>query len=83
MNAPLVVSICVDPREACLGRAAARDALYQAGAIDLDEAFNALVEPFMAIVAPPVCEVCDLAPCPTPSWCETCRRADRLRRRHR
>jgi hypothetical protein len=52
MNAPVLISIAVDPREALLGRASARDALYQAGAINLDEAFDELISPFLEIVFP-------------------------------
>ena len=80
MNAPFIVAeINIDPRAAFLGRAAARDALFRAGVIDLDEAFDELVEPFMAIVAPPVCGG---QPCVNSSFCDSCRAADRQAPRH-
>jgi hypothetical protein len=52
MNAPVLISITVDPREALLARAAAREALYQAGELDLGEAFDGLIEPFLEIIFP-------------------------------
>jgi len=79
MNAPVLISTLVEPRAAFLSRAAARDGLYQSGAIELDEAFGGLVEHFMAVVAPAVCDVCGLNPCADASFCATCREADRHR----
>jgi hypothetical protein len=52
MNAPVLVSVTADPREAFLVRAAAREILYHAGELDLDEAFDGLVESFLEIVFP-------------------------------
>jgi hypothetical protein len=48
----LPTEVNVDLRAAFLGRAAARDALFQADVIDLDQAFHELVEPFLDIVFP-------------------------------
>ena len=50
MNAPVIWIL--DPRETFLGRAAARDVLYRAGEISLDDAFDDLISPFLEIVFP-------------------------------
>ena len=69
MNAPILISVAVDPREAFLGRAAARDALYQAGAIDLAEAFDGLIEPFLEIIFPVPANPAEVH-WDTPGWSE-------------
>jgi hypothetical protein len=52
MNAPVRVSVAIDPREAFLGRAAAREVLYQAGHVSLEDGFDDLISPFLEIVFP-------------------------------
>ena len=49
-------STAPDPRAAFLLRAACRWDLYEIGEMDLDEAFDGLIEPFMEI-APCACQL--------------------------
>jgi hypothetical protein len=41
----------IDPRLAFLARASARLVMVEIGEIDLDEAFDGLVDPFMALLS--------------------------------
>lgn len=66
----------IDARVAFLARAGAADALFSQGVISVDEAFEPLVEPFMAIVAPVECDTCGSTPCTESSFCAACRKAD-------
>lgn len=69
-----------DPRLVLLQRAVGRCMLVELGEVSLDEGFDALVDPFMAIVAPPECPTCGAAPCVNPSFCRACEEADRRRK---
>jgi hypothetical protein len=51
-----VISTAPDPRAAFLLRAACRWELVEVGEMDLNEAFDGLIEPFMAI-APCACQL--------------------------
>jgi hypothetical protein len=76
----------VDPRAVLLARAGALDVLYQAGELDLDTAFDRLVDPFLAIVGPEpkVCRHCGDAPWRhDDSWCAACREGEARRRAER
>ena len=73
----------IDPREAFLGRAAARHELYVADVMTLDDAFAALVAAFAEIMGLPTCDICSDSPCSSPGFCETCRAADKRLRRGR
>ena len=53
--AAIAVNTAADPRAVFLLRAACRWELLEVGEMDLDEAFDGLIEPFMAI-APCACE---------------------------
>jgi hypothetical protein len=46
----IAVSTAPDPRATFLLRAACRWALLEVGEMDLDQAFDGLIEPFMSIV---------------------------------
>ena len=50
----------VDDRAAFLARAGALDTLVSAGEIDLDSAFDKLVEPFLTLIGRPpyICRTC-------------------------
>lgn len=77
--------IDIDARAVFLARASARHTLFEAGEIPLEEAFDELIEPFMAIVGQvfTTCDVCGAAPCRNESFCQACRRTDRLKRSRR
>jgi hypothetical protein len=70
----------IDPQRVFLLHAAIRHELVERGEESLDTAFGELVEPFSEIVGFPVCDICGSQPCVNPSFCESCRRADRLRK---
>ena len=54
--AAIAVNTAADPRAVFLLRAACRWELLEVGEMDLDEAFDGLIEPFMAI-APCACQL--------------------------
>jgi len=66
-----------------LERADARRCLVDAGEMGLDEAFAGLVPAFEAIMDYDICNTCGAAPCVDPSFCESCRRADAVRKKIR
>jgi hypothetical protein len=89
MNAPVPATqfaVEIDPRAALLARASAMDMLYTAGEIDLDTAFDRLVDPFLAIVGPEpkLCRHCGDPPWRhDDSWCTASREGEARRRAER
>ena len=78
MNAPLkhtniTATFDLDPRVAFMARAAALHDLVMLGEIDLDEAFDCLIDQFERIMGYECCPTCGGAPCVNPSFCATCR----------
>ena len=80
----------VDPRAVFLARASALEILYQAGEIDLDSAFDKLVEPFLKIVGSPpyICRTCgdptwrhDMVYCNAVGKAQAKRRQDKFKQR--
>ena len=79
MNAP---AIRIDPRLALLARASALELLVQVGELDVDSAFDRLVDSFLAIIGPEpkVCSHCGDAPWRhEDSWCTAVRVAQAQR----
>jgi hypothetical protein len=89
MNAPVSATQFVtevDPRAALLARASALDTLYLAGELDLDTAFDRLVDPFLEIVGPDpkLCRHCGDPPWRhEDSWCAAVRKAEAQRTQSR
>ena len=70
----------IDPRLGFLARAATRHDLVKRDEYPLEQAFDELKPAFSEIAGYPVCSVCGSQPCVNPSFCDACRKGDRLRK---
>jgi hypothetical protein len=76
----------VDPRAVFLRRAARVGALHRGGRLNADQAFNALIHPFLEIVGPAarLCKICGDPPWRhDEAWCRACAEGEARRRADR